>query len=259
VYRLYALTSMGDLLEVKTRTKRLLADAEQRGDLYTAVNLRASHPMAAWLAADDVKGARRHMKEALANWSPTRFLVQHWQCMLWETEAHLYSGEGERAWQRLAQDERRVRRSLLLRVQLIRAWTLFARGRSAVASLGGLIEPARSARLAKARHVHRSLGREKMPWTDALAAMLGASIAKVSGDAHAAEQSLRHAIALADEVAMALHAAAARLCLGALLGGEAGVNLQKDAEDAMRERGVRVPARYAQMLLPGFDATGKQG
>jgi serine/threonine protein kinase len=256
VYRVYALTSMGDLLEVKARTKRLLADAEQRGDLYTAVNLRASHPMAAWLAADDVEGARRNMKEALANWSPTRFLVQHWQCMLWETEAHLYADEGERAWQRLARDERRVRRSLLLRVQLIRTWTLFVRGRSAVASLEGLAEPARSERLANGRRMQDALVREKMPWTDALAALLAASLANVSGDAPAAEQALRRAIELAGCVEMAVHAAAARFCLGSLVGGEAGATLRKQAEDAMREHGVRVPHRYARMLVPGIATKG---
>ena len=60
VFAVYALVYMGDLREVKARTTRLIADAERRGDLYTLVNLRASHPIAAWLAADDVVGARRH-------------------------------------------------------------------------------------------------------------------------------------------------------------------------------------------------------
>jgi hypothetical protein len=251
VYRVYALTSLGDLHEVKSRTKRLLADAEQRGDLYTAVNLRASHPMAAWLGADDVQGARRHMAEAVANWSQTRFLVQHWQCMLWEAETHLYEAQGERAWQRLELDERRLRKSLLLRVQLIRSWTLFARGRSAVASLRGLGERVRGGRVAEARRMHSRLEREKMRWTDALAAMLAASVAKAEGDAAATERALRSAIELADEAEMALHAAASRHRLGSLLGGEAGATMLKDAEEAMRARGVRMPVRYAQMLIPG--------
>ncbi len=251
VYRVYALTARGDLPEVRSQTERLLADAEQRGDLYTAVNLRGSHPMAAWMAADDVEGARRHLRESIANWSHTRFFVQHWQCMLWETEAHLYSGEGAHAWQRLARDERPLRGSLLLRVQLIRSLTLFVRGRSAVASLEGIGEPERGERLAAAHGAQDRLQRERMPWTDALAAMLAASVAGSSGDAAAAESALRRAIALADAVEMALHAAAARRCLGSLLGGEAGNALVKEAEETMKTRGVRVPARYAQMLVPG--------
>jgi hypothetical protein len=251
VYRVYALTALGDLPEVRSRTERLLADAEQRGDLYTAVNLRASHPMAAWLAADDVQGARRHLGGALANWSKSRFFVQNWQCMLWETEAHLYSNEGADAWQRLARDEGQLRRSLLLRVQLIRSLTLFALGRSAVASLEGLREPERGARLKQARRAQDRLQRERMPWTDALEAMLDASVAMASGETPAAEHALRRAIELADAVEMALHAAAARHSLGSLSGGEAGAKLVKDAEEAMTARGVHVPARYARMLVPG--------
>ena len=81
VFAVYALTYRGDLREVKLRTTRLLADAERRGDLYTMVNLRASHPIAAWLGADDVETARRHIRESMAQWSKTRFLVQHWQCV----------------------------------------------------------------------------------------------------------------------------------------------------------------------------------
>jgi tRNA A-37 threonylcarbamoyl transferase component Bud32/tetratricopeptide (TPR) repeat protein len=251
VYRLYALALMGDLREVKSTTKRLLADAEQRGDLYTAVNLRASHPMAAWLAADDVQGARRHLSEALANWSQTRFLVQHWQCMLWETEAHLYAGEGALAWQRLARDERRLRRSLLLRIQLVRSWTFFVRGRCAVASLERMGQRERGARLAEALRMRVRLEREKMPWSDALAAMLTASVARASRDDGAARRGLRLAIRLSDGAEMALHAAAARYRLGGLVGGDAGSRLVQKTEDAMKARGVRVPARYAQMLIPG--------
>ena len=86
VFAVYALAYLGDLREVKARTALLLADAERRGDRYTAVNLRASHPIAAWLAADDVEGARRHIRESMTQWSKTRFLVQHWQAMLWESE-----------------------------------------------------------------------------------------------------------------------------------------------------------------------------
>ncbi len=251
VYRVYALVSLGNLSEVKTRTKRLLADAEQRGDLYTAVNLRASHPMAAWIAADDAQGARRHLKDAVANWSHSRFLVQHWQCMLWEAEAHLYSNDGERAWQRLARDEQKLRRSHLLRVQLIRAWTLFAIGRSAVASLGGLGQSERSARLQQAQHTRDRLEREKMPWTDVLAELLAASVASATGDAPRAEHALQRAVELADSAEMGLHAAAARYRLGLLLGGATGDSVVKAAEEAMRARGVRVPARYARMLVPG--------
>jgi hypothetical protein len=253
IYRIYAMVSMGDLPEVKSRSKALLDDAQRRGDRYTAANVLASHPTAAWLAADDVQTAQRQVREALVNWSQTTYLVQHWQGMLWESETFLYAGEGEDAWQRLARDEARLAQSSLNGIQLIRAWTLFARARSAVASLATLDASSsqRRTRLQHARRAHRHLERESMPWTDALAALARAAIARAAGDDGTAEHALRRAASLADSAEMPLHAAAARHRLGLLLDGEAGRAMVASAEDALRTRGVRAPARYAQMLVPG--------
>jgi serine/threonine protein kinase len=251
IYGVYALTYRGDLPEAKTRTKSLLADAQRRGDRYTVANLLASHPTAAWLASDDVVTARRQLKDSIAHWSQASFLVQHWQCMLWESETHLYVGDGERAWQRLARDEGRLADSSLFSVQLIRALTLFVRGRSAVASLRELDGPRRTERFRHARKAQRSLERERMPWIDVMAALLGAAIANASGNGARAQRELRRVIALAGRADMPLHGASARHRLGLLLEGEDGAAARKDAEKAMQARGVRVPVRYAQMLLPG--------
>jgi eukaryotic-like serine/threonine-protein kinase len=251
VYAVYAITNTGDQREVKLRTTRLLADAERRGDLYTAVNLRASHPMGAWLAADDVETARRHVRESMAQWSKTRFLVQHWQSMLWESEIELYAGEGSRAWDRLARDAQPLRRSHLLRVQLMRALTHFARGRSALASLDALEPSERAARLTVAGREQRALDEEAMPWTAVLASLLAAGVARASGDAAAAERALREAIERATARGMALHAECARHQLGCLVGGEAGDAMVREATEAMKTLGVRVAGRYAGLLLPG--------
>jgi serine/threonine protein kinase len=251
VFAVYAMTYRGELREVRSRTTQLIADAERRGDLYTTVNLRASHPIAAWLAADDAEGARRHLRESMAQWSKTRFLVQHWQAMLWETEVDLYAGDGPRAWDRLARDATALRRSHLLSVQLIRVFTLFARGRSALASLDVLGGPERAARLEQARRSQREIERVGLPWTAALSAILAACIAQASGDGAAVDGLLARAVDLSETADMALHAAAARHQRGLLRGSEAGKALVQDAEKAMASMGVRVAARYANALLPG--------
>src|ERR1019366_3541065 len=79
------------------------------------------------------------------------------------------------------------------------------------------------------------------------------AVASVSvlGDAAGARVALQRAIAAAEAVEMALHAAAARRQLGMLLGGGAGAATVGQADEAMKALGVRVPERYAQMLLPG--------
>jgi serine/threonine protein kinase len=250
-FAVYSIAYMGDMREVRLRTARLLADAGRRGDLYTEVNLRASHPVAAWIASDDLTGARRMIRGAMDQWSKTRFLVQHWQAMVWESEIELYAGEGARAWNRLATDERALRRSHLLIVQLMRALTYFVRGRSAVASLESLVGAQYERRLRAATRAHRALVKEDMPWTTLLATMLGATIANATGDATGAERALRESIERATALEMSLHAAAARHQLGRLLGGDAGDAMALEAAEGMKNLGVRVPEHYARMLLPG--------
>jgi serine/threonine protein kinase len=251
VFAVYALAYRGDLREVRTRANRLIADAERRGDLYTTVNLRASHPISAWLAADDVEGARRHLRESMGQWSKTGFLVQHWQSMLWETEIDLYSGDGLRAWDRLGRDATALRRSHLLSVQLIKVFTNVARGRSAIASLEVLGDAMRARRIEEAKKSLRILEAVGLPWASALAAMLAASIAKASGNDGAVDGLLARAVELAEVADMSLHAAAARHQRGVHRGGEAGRALTEDAEKAMTSMGVRIPARYAGALMPG--------
>jgi hypothetical protein len=49
---------------------------------------------------------------------------------------------------------------------------------------------------------------------------------------------------------MSLHAAGARRQLGKRLGGDAGDAMVHAADEAMKQRGVRDPERYARSLVP---------
>ena len=250
LYAVYSLAFLGDLVELRRRQLRLLADAEQRGDLFLSVQLRASHPVVLVLAADDPDGARRQTREAKAQWTQSQFLIQHWQIMRSEAEIELYSGEGVAAYERLAQDERALAASRLLTVQFMRALTLFARARAAIASIAGA--PAtQAARLAEAHKIAARLRQEKMAWTAPLAAMVEASLENASGDRPAAIATLRRAVALAEAADMSLYAAAARHQLGAAVGGDEGSLLLAHAVTAMTAQEIRSPERFATMLVPG--------
>ena len=170
--------------------------------------------------------------------------------MLLESEVELYAGSGSRAWARLTREARTLKRSHLLSVQLMRVLTLFVRGRSAIASLEGLPEADRDARLGEARAAQRALENEGMAWSAPLASLVGASLAKATGDTAGAESALRRAIEQADAAAMHLHASAARHRLGSLLGGEAGDATLREAEEHMKGQGVRAPEKYTRMLVP---------
>lgn len=213
-------------------------------------HMRASHPVVAWLAADEPDEASRQAREGIAPWPRVRFVIQHWQAMLAEAQIALYTGDGGGAYDRIRADEAALRRSLLLQAQIIRGLTHFVRGRAAVAS--SLASPAlREIRLREATRLARRLAREGMDWTTLLSSMLCASVASARGDEAAAIDALRTSIELARRAEMAMHGAAAVWQLGALLGGEPGSVHAASAQAAMQAEDIRAPARWANMLLPG--------
>ena len=97
----------------------------------------------------------------------------------------------------------------------------------------------------------RIVARPRMPWTAPFASILEAGVARATGRRADAESALRAAIAGADAAEMAVHAAAARYELGLAVGGDQGAALVREAEEAMATRGIRVPSRFAAMLVPG--------
>ncbi len=250
IFSVYALYYLGDYKQQARRAVQLLAEAEQRNDLYIIVNLRTTSMVDIALANDDPDLARTHLREAMDQWSQTGFLVQHWKAMVWAAETELYAGDGARACEILARDARALRRSFLLQVQFLRATTAFVRGRSLVASIAAA-PGARDARVKAARAIARRLEREKMPWTAVLACLVRAAAENAAGRREQAIAALEAAIHRARLAEMPMYGWAARHRLGLLVGGADGARRTRDAEAAMAAQGIRVPARFAGMLLPG--------
>ena len=255
VFATYALYCKGDLRLLAPRQARVLADAQQRGDLYTEVNLRTVTIPALCLAQDDPEAARRHVREAMARWSHRGFLVQHWQAMRAEAEIELYVGDAARARERLARDRAALRASFLLNSQFLRISDSYLRGRCAVASAEA-DEDRRARHLAEASRIARRLAREHAPHSGTLAAILRAGVASVAGDRAEAARALRSAMSLAKRADMSLHVEAARYQLGTMLAGDRGRKLVQHAGAALAAQGVRLPDRFASLFCPGrFDAT----
>jgi hypothetical protein len=248
---IYALFYLGRLREQARRATQLLEDAERRGDLYTAVNLRAAPLVDVCLVADDPDAAREHIRVALATWTQRGFHVQHWKAMVWGAEIELYVGDGVRAYARLEQDRRAYRRSLMEHAQTVRALTAFVRGCAAVASALNAPPAVRRSRLNESRRAAQRLEHERMAWTAPLAHMVRAATANAEGDSRGAAAALRVAIECAAATEMNVHMWCARRQLGCLLGGEEGDRYVAQADAAMQAEGVRAPARMATMFLPG--------
>jgi serine/threonine protein kinase len=240
LFSIYCLILRGQLTELRLQHAARLAEAEERGDLYTTVNLRIGHCNTVWLVADDADAARRHVRQAMAAWPERGFSVQHYRAMLAEANIELYAGVGPSAYDLVMRRWRPLRRSFLMRVQYLRGDAYFLRGRCAIAA----------SRTADAARCARKLDAERTPWTSVLAALVWAGVAGGQGDRARAVAHLRSALERAEEADMRLHAEVARLRLGDLLGAGEGAAMAGRARAYLIDQGVAQPDRIAAMLAP---------
>jgi hypothetical protein len=91
-----------------------------------------------------------------------------------------------------------------------------------------------------------------MHWSDPLALLLDACIASVEGRRHVSAAHLEEAAAGFERADMKMYLAFTRRRLGALLGGDRGRALQRDAEAWMAAQPIRNPVCFTRMLAPGF-------
>jgi len=253
LFELWSLYYLGEIATVSERVPVLLRAALERGDLYAAATLRTGLNNMAWLAGGDLAAAARETREALRQWSPSGFHVQHYLQLLAEGHIDLYAGEPAASYRRVSEQWSALERSLLLRVQIVRAEALHLRARLALGAARGAGPARRRDLLRVARRDARRIAGERLRPCPPLAALLEAGIAALGGDAAGA---LAQAGAAARGFAgadMPLYAAAARRRQGALLGGSAGAALCAQADATMAAQGIVDPPRMTAVLAPGFD------
>jgi hypothetical protein len=247
LFNMYALYWTGPMNEVVARHRNLLADAAQRGDLLTIVTLRTLNHL---LTCEEARVVRQNMDEALERWPKGRFLVQHCMAALYGVDIDLYEGKYAAGYERLTRALPELEREFVTQVGLLRMETHARLGRLAVASIPA--HPAqRKQRLAQARKAVRRLKREYEPLGAALAFLLEATIENAVGNKAAALRALKFGIARTEEIDAFLLAVPARYRLGELLGDEEGKAMQMEAFQQMSAEGIRDPARWTQIFLPG--------
>ena len=255
LFRLHSLAWMGAWRDLADRTTVLLKEAQDRGDLYLTVYLRARIRYLLRLAADDPETAAAEQRTSLKGWSQQGFLVQHYWDWFARGEIDLYTGTPRAAWERIWERWPDYLRSRLHYYEALYIETLYLRGRVALALAAtpdGTVCAAETKRLlAQAARDARGIERERAHWGEPLAQLLRAGLAAARGDRPSA-------LALASSAEQALHAAdmehyaaAARRRRGALLGGDEGRTLVESADAWMWGQGIRNPARMTAMLVPG--------
>jgi tetratricopeptide (TPR) repeat protein len=250
LFSVYAHHFLGAFRESSKRLKRFCAEGDDRGDLYTTVNLRTSAAVWVALVADDPERGKREMADALAQWSQAGFSVQHWQATVWGAEIDLYCGDVDAARERMVQRKRALERSHLLRAGFVRSTTHYMRAKIAIAAIA-LHPDRKQARIAEARRLARTLAREYDPWNAALASLVESMAENASGNRAAAVAALRAAIARSEATETLLYAIPARYRLGEMVGGDEGRALMDAAIEALTAEGVKNPERWIACQLPG--------
>jgi hypothetical protein len=247
LFNVWSLFYCGKARELARRVPNLVREARQRGDLYNVTNLSTSVGNMAWLVVDRPDDARRAVDDAMSDWSPRAFHLQHYWALLARTHVDLYQGDAEAALARIVEQWPAVKRSLLLRMPFTRmeVTALRARAYLAAAAHGNTAKRLREA--VRAADWLEGVGAD---WTTASAQLLRAGIAVAREDADGAVTLLATAEESLTSIGMILHAMAARRRRGLLLGGGDGTALVGSADAWMRGEAIQRPDLITNVLVP---------
>ena len=242
-----ALAYRGDLRELEVRLRPVLREVELIGDVHTATNVRTGPQVWLRLAADRPDLASADLAWVEERLPRSRFLLQHYFYLQAHVMAALYEGRAAEGLRRYDATGPALRRSLLLRLAVIRGLATELRARVALAVAAA--EPAQRPRLL--RDVDRAAQRldaEGMGFTTAHAALLRASVALLRGRRAEALREGASAEELFARADMRLFAAA--VAYGRSLHDADGEAARRRAEEVFAAEGVEAPARFARMLAP---------
>ena len=239
----------GDWIDYSARLSEWTRDAEDRGDLASLSVYRMNHsPLS--LAADDPAQATADLEQAerilQQAWSERGFHVPHFFGVFGRAGVALYRGSAAAEFEALEQQFRRVRGSMLLRIETIAVLAAMLEAALAIAAA-----PGNPALLRKARTCAVLLRRRRAVWSLGMAMLIEAGIEAASGRMNLAVARWADAERELSRSGMRMYAAAAQLCRGRAAGDK---ELVQAAAAVFRSQGVRSPERMAMSLAPGIPA-----
>jgi len=245
----FALALTGRVREMLQRFPALIQEAAEQNNIYAATSLQACLGFYVPIVSDEPEVAHQRVDEAMAQWAPSGFHLQHANALNSRVCIDLYQGEGQRGLDRCEAEWPALERSLLLKGQLMR-WLMF--GVRARAALSAYAAGADRRVLRLVRKAAKVLARERVDYCVAESLMLKAGLAFHAGNVDRAIELLEEAELLAQEADLVLSGVAMKRARGVLLGGEEGDATVQQADRYLREQGVRRPDRVAEIFGAGF-------
>src|SRR5262249_21005856 len=148
---------------------------------------------------------------AMTTWPREGFHLQHYTSLVALSQIELYTGDYEVAWKHIEGQLKPMEKSMLLRLQGLRIDAMQLRARLALASaLGDQREP----RLRLAQRLADRIARENMSYSNPLASLISAGVARRRGNDQRALTLTEKALNDFEEADMRLYAVVARRRLG---------------------------------------------
>ncbi|MBI4850250.1 MAG: protein kinase [Acidobacteria bacterium] len=246
VNTLHNLLLLGRYTEASQRLPGLLNEAHRRGDIYGESMLLYRVSYMLHLANDKPEKAEKELSIVSERWSDKEFYQQHFLLLLAEIETALYSGKASLAWQFIKDKEPLLKKSFVLKAQILNLFWLYAFARSALAMFSSTKD---NTFLRLAEEMAKKIQEESMPWSNPFAQVIYATIASHNKNSSQAIGLLKEA-SLGFELAnMKLHWAITLNYQGKLL-GDKGKSLLKEADEYLAEQKIKSPEKFSAMLIP---------
>ena len=200
------------------------------------------------LAADDPAAARQALDRQIAQWARSEFDIprsSHWHGTV---ETLLYEGRCEEAWQLVTRTWPVLKRTLMLRMDLLRLLAGQLRARCAVAL--DAVAP-RPEILVVAERFAADCARSRSTLAQGFGLLIDAALTVSRANQERAIAKLQLAEERFREVGAAHYVAASCRRRGELLGGEDGTALIRQADLELTELGAMNPSRMVDRLVPG--------
>lgn len=252
-WQMISLHWLGRFKELQEQCPTLVRHARERGDLYEHTNLGTLTLSSVRLAQDRPRDAWDEVNVAMRDWNCDGFHIQNHLDIVAKASILLYEQRLVEAERELSRFWSKYRSSFLSVVHLVRVDLQHLRARIAIHAIGTETPYGNPTRVA--RKALRSLKRQKLPWSTALATAGEGSLAAKLGDTERARTLLTTAASSFSSLGMELYAAASRRHLGRLESGPSGRAKIEEADQWMiQEQLISSPAKLADHLVPGSGA-----
>ena len=247
-YAIWSLLWLGQVREASRRVRSQLKAAVERGDVYSAVDLRTFTSNLAWLVDDDPQGARQAVDEAMKPWSKSAFHAQHYYALYALGQIDLYEGDGIAGLRRVSDAYPALRASMLMQIQSVRIETVHLRARCAL--VAAVQEPESKGKyLRMAESDGKRLVRETSLFAPAMGELTLAAVCSQRGDESECVRRLWAAKEGFDRAGMVQFAAATERRLGAR--SSDAQELAAKATERMVDEEIHDVEKWTDLLAPG--------